>query len=163
MRGVRRMSSMDGDLIELMVSMSTAPWLLTDDGSTTVIEVLHYHDMPLAGIVRQNGRAIVYQCVVGHLETLHLWHYAFVVDDYVDALLDADAGEVADRLSEISHLSGVLALATDRLGVVSATPVDPAVDVEGPIRALYDDFKATLDDARRQAEAQSQTAQLAYA
>jgi hypothetical protein len=162
-RVVRRMPDMDGEHVELRVTKGTSPWLLTSDGDTTVVEVLHYHDMPLAGVVRQDGHAIVYQCVVGHLENLHLWHYAVVADDVVDELDNADAEELTERMGEISHLPGALALATDRLGVVSVRIVDPTVDVEGPIRALYDDFKATLDETQRHAEAQRRTAQLAYA
>lgn len=161
---VPRMPKMEGPTeVDLAIAQGASPWLLTGDDQTVAVEVLQYHDMPLAGVVRQDGLPVLYQCVIGHVESIHLWHYAPLTEEVLDGLLGCGPDDLAARLADISHLPGALALATDHLGIVSVRHVDPQVDIESPIRALYDELKALLADASRRADVQRVTAEMAFA
>lgn len=92
-----------------------------------LVKSYNFYDMPLVGLVRQEGTTHVFWCVEGHGASENLWAYAVVHPDEASRL-DAAAGEseaFERTLEEITiNKPVVVALAREGHGVVSSALVE---------------------------------------
>ena len=67
------------------------PWRPAED--VEEVKVLHFYDIPLIGLVRQDGQAYLYECTLGHEIDTNVWAYVPVTEDEVERLLSKTGDE----------------------------------------------------------------------
>jgi hypothetical protein len=134
---------------ELRAEIGRAPWLPASDVEPGT--ELDFYDMPLSGIIRQDGAPFLFVCLAGQDEPLNVWAYARLDSQEATELCDA-RGDRVDRL--------IVAALTDRMLVVALARGYRLTDIaaidagrEGP-HGIVGRFLQRLsgDDARQASE-----------
>ncbi|GIH72363.1 hypothetical protein [Sphaerimonospora thailandensis] len=107
------------NLIQLQIG--ERPWRPTP--GTDVVDIYDRHDMPTTGLIKQDDRLYVFDCVDGHVSRVNFWAYAQVDAVEVSHLQDAVGDEFSRLLKEIF---------TDR-PIVGALAVDTRIESSAPI------------------------------
>jgi hypothetical protein len=104
------------------IEQGRQPWLPSRDAEEVV--VLHRYDMPLIGVIRQDGELYLYRCIEGHTEASHLWAYTALREDELEALGEATP-EGFDQAVEAAAASRpvVVAIAHDDTGITASALV----------------------------------------
>jgi hypothetical protein len=99
-----------GDL--LLPEPGARPWMPA--GNATTFETLHKYNIPLSGLIEQDGVTFLYACLVGELEELNVWAYSHVTAREVKrltSLLGDDLAAATD--AALMHRDVIVALAHD--------------------------------------------------
>ncbi len=133
-----------GDLARLMHRQPA--WKPTRD-SVPVAEY-QYHEMPLVGVFRQDGREFLFMCVDGQDEVLSLWWYV-AIESEQRAAIESASPEYDDLVGTMQlHGWSRLAFATTRLGIVDFEDVkDSEEGAEAALHALQARLDELHDDA----------------
>lgn len=99
--------------VDLIVpELGAAPWKPADD--VELVFELHRYNVPLAGLVEQNGSIHLYVCALGEEDDANVWLYAAVHADEAKALVEAQEGELDDIMARCLRYRWVVAaLASD--------------------------------------------------
>jgi hypothetical protein len=110
----------------ISIEQGRMPWSPTGDAE--LLETLHFHDMPLVGVIRQGTSRYLFRCIEGHVDPSNVWAYTRLEDQELDVLRRATDDELDDALDRAgSSRPVVLALAHEGEGVtVSALVPDPS-------------------------------------
>lgn len=131
------------DRIEL--AHGHVPWRPTTDSQ--LVATYRYYDGPLTGIVAQHGNEYVFSCLDGENELLSLWIFAPIRHDQRELL---EALPAADFWEAFRHkpLAGthVLALVTERLGIVDFEAVEESEHMQKDMRAALRTLRSRLSD-----------------
>lgn len=140
------------DLIHL--DFGAPPWHPSWDCELVV--VLHEHDGPLQGVVRQRGCLYLYDCIHGEVgEGVGIWQYTLIHERELDALQDAGAPNVFQELvSELEHRDGKIAIADDALGIIAQASLSLGTTSPQSLgEQLQASFRGYQDQLERSAEA----------
>jgi hypothetical protein len=92
------------------------PWL--PSRKAELVETFLYNNMPLVGVVRQQGNLYLFRCVEGFADETHVWAYVPVEEHNLDKLRRSD--ELWMPLDDLtSGQSFIVAIATDTDGIVA--------------------------------------------
>ena len=72
---------------QVAIEQGRHPWLPSRDAEEVL--VLHRYDMPLIGVIRQDGDLYLYRCIEGQTEASHLWAYSALGEDELVTLSEA--------------------------------------------------------------------------
>jgi hypothetical protein len=113
------------DRIEL--ALGHAPWRPTT--ASELLATYRYYDGPLTGVVSQHGNDYFFSCLDGEADTLSLWFYVPIKREQRERLEAMSPEEFAQAYRH-EPLEGcmVLALATERLGIVDFEAVEDCED-----------------------------------
>ncbi len=145
------------DLIHVDEGM--APW--EPSHKATMLEALHVHDIPLVGILKQDGVHYVFQCLLGELEPVNFWGYTLVEVDEIERLREASGPDEFDAvLADMTQgRSSVVALAIEGVGIVGMETVD---DIVSELPSLVESLVAHVEErAQRVTEAVPEARSLA--
>lgn len=117
------------------------PW---DPSSVSeLVTTYDFHDIPLAGLVRQEGSLYAFWCVAGEVEPMSLWAYGRVYDKSEIGSLEKKGRNLYEAFRRtLWDRPLVLALVSEANGVVAHTEVLRPVDYPNLIeasRALFGD------------------------
>ncbi|MBW3638245.1 MAG: hypothetical protein KY451_00085 [Actinobacteria bacterium] len=119
------------DLIH--VEHGAAPWQASHDAR--VIKQYRYYDVPLSGVIEQNGCQYLFKCASRPDEVLTLWWYTDITPDERRMIEDGPAEEFNTRFRKLDlHGWCRIAFATERLGIVDYE--DAELTPEGLAEAL---------------------------
>lgn len=125
----------------LLPQHGARPWLPAD--SATAGEVLNAYNVPLTGLVEQDGTTFLFACLLGELERQNIWAYAKLEAGEAAELVSAGDDEFSERVDEaLTNRMLVVALASD-YELVDWLTIDAGV--EGPLALA----KRFLDAMRR--------------
>ena len=105
------------------------PWLPARD--VEEVELLDFYDIPLAGIIRQNGVMYLYTCILGQDADENLWAYAPLTKDEVVDLLVASGEQVDVAIERALWNKPVVIAAAGNYRLAVWHAIDAGV--EGPI------------------------------
>ena len=107
-----------GDFIRLQHGLP--PW----EAGGAHVETYHFYDIPLVGLIEQQGVKYLFRCFVGETEYVNGWSYTLVDDADVHALVSAGSGDEFDEVvGRIARRPGVAAVSIDGIGVVGSLAV----------------------------------------
>lgn len=116
--------------------------------------VLSHYDMPLAGMFMQNGTHFLFQCVIGQLESFHLWVYSPLTDSERHELEGLEGAALGARLDRLIYGRDVtVVFADDEDGILFRT-----VFRVNPPASLVDFVRRALVTARRRIESMGKLA-----
>jgi hypothetical protein len=108
-----------GDYVQ--IELGRRPWQPTEDAES--VEVFDFHDMPLAGIIRQHDVLFAYWCVDGAPQQASIWSYVWIDDSERSQLEDSD--DLYTTLDELmSQRARVIALAEESKGIIETALVE---------------------------------------
>jgi hypothetical protein len=104
---------------QVAIEQGRQPWLPSRDAEEVL--VLHRYDMPLIGVIRQDGDLYLYRCIEGLTEASHLWAYTALREDELESLGGASP-EGLDQAVEAAAADRplVVALAHDDTGITAS-------------------------------------------
>ena len=119
---------------QVAIEQGRQPWLPSRDAEEVL--VLHRYDMPLIGVIRQDGDLYLYRCIEGQTEASHLWAYSALGQDELVALSEASP-EGLDQAVEAAAAARpvVVALAHDDTGITASALVANPERYESVIHA----------------------------
>lgn len=128
------------------------PWQPGYD--TELTDTFDFHDVPLTGIVAQHGIEYLFQCLIGEMEPLSYWLYTILLPGEAKDLRTepSDPADWSRRLVGVAwDHPGVLAVASDALGVLSSVPIDrfDAEALKVAFDVLRESTLAGIEDIRR--------------
>lgn len=107
---------------QVAIEQGRQPWLPSRDAEEVL--VLHRYDMPLIGVVRQDGDLYLYRCIEGHTDASHLWAYTALQEDELEALSKASPEGLDDAIeAAAAGRPAVVALAHDGTGITASALV----------------------------------------
>jgi hypothetical protein len=96
----------------LLPQQGARPWLPADN--VLARQTLDLYNIPLAGLIEQDGKRYVFACLVGEIEPLNVWAYAHVTDDEVNRLLSLVDDDLAVAIDQVlTNRMLVVAMASD--------------------------------------------------
>jgi hypothetical protein len=138
---------------DLLPEQGARPWLPASN--VTAVMTLNQYDIPLSGLVEQNGATYLYVCLLGELEELNIWAYAPLGDPEGHRLVTLRDDELAAAIDEaLANRMLIVALADDH-ELAAWLRIDSGV--EGPL-ALAKRFVGQL--GRRLARTQENVREL---
>jgi hypothetical protein len=143
---------------QLRPQQGARPWLPADDVTSRLL--LNEYNIPLAGLVDQDGVTYLYACLMGELEDVNIWAYALVDDVEISLLTSLTSDDLGAAISEaLTHRTLVIAIAAGH-ELVDWIPV--RVDAEEPLeiarsfvkqmRRRWDMIRMEVEDLERQPE-----------
>jgi hypothetical protein len=135
------------DLIE--IAEGGRPWKPTE--TTVTGDILHRYNMPLVGIIQQQGVRYLFQCWGGEVERANLWLYTRLTAEQTRLLVD-ETRLFTHALDEATRGDGVLAVALDGRIVVWETVADVDEPLGGVIDLLSDRALEVLQEESRAVE-----------
>ncbi len=124
----------------IKVEKGCPPWQPAPDAA--IRKILQSYSIPLCGVTSQHGVDYAFWCILGQAEESNLWAYTLLPDVDARQLLEAEPGDTATILREVTGRGGggVIAFATDDAGIVFSAhyegddlrfggPVGPALHV----------------------------------
>ena len=75
----------------LLPEHGARPWLPASN--VTALEVLNQYDIPLSGLIQQDGTTYLYACLLGEMEDLNIWAYGRLDEDEVSRLTSLLLGD----------------------------------------------------------------------
>jgi hypothetical protein len=113
----------------LRLQLGARPWLPADD--VTPLEVLNEYDIPLSGLIEQEGMTFLYACLLGELEELNIWAYSHLSEAEAGRLRSLLEDDLAAAIDEaLANRMLVVALAHDAK-LADWGPLDAGM--EGPL------------------------------
>lgn len=108
---------------QIAIEQGREPWSPSADAE--LVQMLHFYDLPLIGVIRQGDALHLFRCIEGHVDVNNLWAYtALTADDLATlaaaepAVLDDEIDRIVDRRPVVVALSregdGILASALVR-------------------------------------------------
>lgn len=138
---------------DLLPEQGARPWLPASN--VTALTVLNEYDIPLSGLIEQDGTTYLYVCLLGELEDLNVWAYAQLDKAESARLGSLVDDELAVAIDEaLANRMLIMALADDH-ELVAWLRIDSGI--EGPL-ALSKRFVGQL--GRRLARAQENVREL---
>jgi hypothetical protein len=114
---------------QLRPQQGARPWLPADDVTSRLL--LNEYNIPLAGLIEQDGVIYLHVCLLGELENVNLWAYALLDDAEIGRL----SSLTGDGLDEA--ITGALTCRTLVVGIASHHElvdwIPIRVDAEEPI------------------------------
>jgi hypothetical protein len=154
------MSSREGPTMsdQLHPQQGARPWLPAYDVTSRLL--LNEYNIPLAGLIDQDGVTYLYVCLMGELEDVNIWAYALVDDAEIGLLTSLTGDALAAAISgALTCRTLVIAIAADH-ELVDWIPV--RVDAVGPLeiarsfvkqmRRRWDMIRMEVEDLERQPE-----------
>lgn len=127
------------DLIRL--EHGTAPWRASKDA--TLVKQYRYYDVPLMGVLEQDGHEFLFSNLTRPDETLTVWWYVSVTPAEREVLEEGDPVTFNERFRTLPVVGwATVAFATEQLGIVDFEEVEPGR--EG-LRGALDKMTARLD------------------
>lgn len=114
---------------QLRPQQGARPWLPAGDVTSHLL--LNEYNIPLAGLIEQDGVIYLYVCLLGELEDVNLWAYALLDDTEINRLASLtgdDLNEAVDRA--LTHQTLVVGIASHH-ELVDWIPI--RVDAEDPL------------------------------
>jgi hypothetical protein len=133
--------------------------------NVTVGEVLNEYNIPLTGMIEQDGTKYLYVCLFGELELLNIWAYSPIVSaEEIDRLASMTGEELTDVINQaLTDRSLVVALASD-YKLVDWLSIDAGL--EGSLRIarrFLDRMRARVEATKRDVEGLEHQRELACA
>lgn len=147
--------------MKIQLQIGESPWQATAS-STRLVDTYHVHDIPLVGLLEQNGDLYLFRCLTGELEPTNFWCYYLVSSDEVAAIEATSGPEEFDSLvnSFADDRPVALAVAADGFGIIAwidqddwGTGDDEAKKAIGYLTQTMRSFLESLDE---NAEAQTE-------
>lgn len=129
---------------QLLPQQAARPWLPADN--VRELRILNRYNIPLTGLIEQDGVIYLYACLLGELEDLNIWAYAPLRDaelQRLTSLTDDDLNAAIDQV--LTGRTLVVALAAE-YRLADWVPVETAAEEPLAIAARF----VTLMQARRQ-------------
>ena len=141
---------------QLLPQQGARPWLPADNVTARLL--LNEYNIPLAGLIEQDGVTYLYACLLGELEDLNIWAYALLSDAEVSGLTSLTDEDLGAAINEaLTHRTPVVGLAADHQ-LVDWVPLK--VDAEEPLaiakcfvkqmQRRWDTIKRDVEDLERQ-------------
>jgi len=96
----------------LLPQQGARPWAPADN--VKVGEVLNEYNIPLSGLIEQDGKKYLYVCLIGELDPVNIWAYSPIVSEEfarLDSLMGDELADAVDHALEDRPL--IVALASD--------------------------------------------------
>ena len=114
---------------QLRPQQGARPWLPADDVASRLL--LNEYNIPLAGLIEQDGVIYLYVCLLGELEDVNLWAYALLDDVEIDRLKSLTGDGLNEAVSRaLTHRTLVMSIASHH-ELVDWIPI--RVDAEEPL------------------------------
>ncbi|GIH72362.1 hypothetical protein [Sphaerimonospora thailandensis] len=141
------------DLIKL--GIGERPWLPTP--STEMVEIFDRYNMPIAGLIKQDDRLFVFDCVEGHVMEGNVWVYAHVESAEARRIQDAQGDDFARLFNKAFTGRRIMAALAIDTRIRSGAPVeDEAIKQVGLLKAVFDQIADGLDSASETKNAMEQ-------
>ncbi|HTN80288.1 MAG TPA: hypothetical protein VMK16_11480 [Acidimicrobiales bacterium] len=131
-----------------VVESGASPWQPTPR-SRELVRYRMSPDMPLVGVVEQDGMSYLYQCVLGQTEEVNIWLYTPLLP-CEQAAIDASSPRKANELfARFSRRDGRLAIAHNSVGVIAVRHLRADGDPDLEVGVLFSALRDYLRDLRR--------------
>ncbi|MFC0862569.1 hypothetical protein ACFHYQ_09705 [Sphaerimonospora cavernae] len=141
------------DLIKL--GIGERPWLPTP--STEIVEVFGRYNMPITGLIKQDDKLFVFDCVEGHVMAGNVWVYAHVDANEAQRLQEAHGDEFPRLFDEAFTGKRIMVALAVNTRIRSGAPVeDEAIKQVGLLKAIFDQLADGLDSANETKNAMEQ-------
>lgn len=138
------------DLIQLRIG--ERPWLPAP--GTEAIEIFDRYDMPTSGLVKQDERFFVFDCVEGHVMSGNVWIYVEVSQEEAQALRDAEGEEFSRLFDRVFVGRAVMAALAVDCRIRSGSQVDPdTIAKEGLMKGVLERLREGAEIAGETAKA----------
>lgn len=107
------------------------------------VETYHFHDIPLIGLIRQDGVNYLFRCLAGQVEPFNLWSYTLIEPSEIAALeAVSDVREFDEHVMRVALRPGVVAASIDGFGIVASRQVYDWSDPHGYLEPLFEEIRA---------------------
>jgi hypothetical protein len=133
---------------QIRLEVGHQPWKPSPD-SQMVVEY-QYYDIPLSGILEQDGQQYMFVCLDGADENLSVWWYTLINAEQRQWMESATTAEEFHERLHTTNFEGWsrLALATQRHGIFDYEDVpDEAEGMGEAFKALLDRLDSLKDEA----------------
>jgi hypothetical protein len=97
---------------DLLPEQGARPWLPASN--VTALTILNEYDIPLSGLIEQNGETYLYVCLLGELEELNIWAYSPLGEAEGQRLATLHDDELATAIDEaLANRMLIVAIADD--------------------------------------------------
>jgi len=135
----------------LLPQQGARPWAPADN--VTVGEVLNEYNIPLIGLLEQDGNSYLYACLFGELEPVNIWAYSHVTTQEFDQLTRLEGAALTTAIDQaLMNRMTVVALASD-YKLVDWVEVDAGM--EGSLalaRRFLGRMRTRVETTRREVE-----------
>ncbi|WP_182881352.1 hypothetical protein [Microbispora sp. H10949] len=141
------------DLIKL--GIGERPWVPTLDSK--MIEVFDRLNMPTAGLIRQNHKLFVFDCLEGHAMEGNVWVYAHVDATEAQKIQEAQGEDFTRLLDQAFTGKQIMAALAINARLRSGAPVEgETIRRLGLLKAVFDQLSMGLDIASETKNAMAQ-------
>ena len=141
--------------MKIQLQRGVEPW--QGHAHAEVVGQYHYHDMPLIGVLDQDGQKYLFRCEVGEVEPVNYWSYTRLTSADRKAIERTDGeafDEVVDRLARNAE---AVAIAIEGFGIVVWNHIDEASEFQEMVDMLARQFKDQLGRLVETAESEAVT------
>jgi hypothetical protein len=143
---------------QLRPQQGARPWLPAYDVTSQLL--LNEYNIPLAGLIDQDGVTYLYVCLMGELEDVNIWAYALVDDAEICLLTSLTGDDLAAAISgALTCRTLVIAIAADHelvdwipVRVDAVEPLEIARSFVKQMRRRWDTIRMEVEDLERQPE-----------
>ncbi len=136
---------------QLRPQQGARPWLPADDVTSRLL--LNEYNIPLAGLIEQDGVTYLYACLMGELEDVNIWAYALVNDAEIDRLTSLTGDDLDGAINQaLTRRTPVVGIAAHH-ELVDWIPI--RVGAEGPLaiaKRFVTEMQRRQDMIRRDVE-----------
>jgi hypothetical protein len=125
-----------GVVSTLLVEVGVCPWQPTP----RTREVARYRmadDLPLTGVVEQEGSLFLYRCVLGHAEQVNIWTYTPLLPQEQREIEGASSRRATELIARFGRRPGQIAIAHRSVGLIAVRPLTDAEDADAEVSLLF--------------------------
>jgi hypothetical protein len=132
------------------------PW--EGSGASRLVETYDFYDIPLAGVIEQDGVRYLFRCLFGHVERMNIWRYTLVEPAQLAELEATETPKDFDHtLFRLQRWTpGMLAVSIDGYGIVGATEVEDWDNLEVHFRQVLNAANEFIEQLRSEVGRQSE-------
>lgn len=120
--------------MKIQLQRGIDPW--QGHGHSEMVEQYHYHDMPLIGVLVQDGAEYLFRCETGEIEPVNFWTYTPLTPSARKALERTEGDAFDDAVDELAENAEALAIAIDGYGIVVWNHLDADNGREATVKML---------------------------
>jgi hypothetical protein len=140
-----------GAVRPLRVEAGACPWQPTP-GAHEIARYRMVKDLPLLGVVEQDGSLFLYQCVLGEAEQVNIWTYTPLLAHERHAIEDASPRRATELIARLGRRPGQIAIAHRSVGLIAVRPLSHAADTRDEVNVLFGSLSAYWAQLRAHAQ-----------
>ena len=130
-----------------VVESGASPWQPTPR-TRELVRYRSSDEIPLVGVIEQDGSSYLYQCVLGQAEEVNIWLYTPLLPCERDVIESASPRKANELFARFSRRDGRLAIAHNSVGVIAVRHLKADGDADAEVGVLFSALREYLRQLR---------------